>query len=366
MPTHRFIFLRNRPYLLLTMSLAISFLAGEVFLRVSGVTKTWSERWVHGWTNQYGVQLPHHYHLFAPDISFRNANPEFDYLHTTNKLGYVGPLPDADKIGERIVFIGDSFTEGVGASSPDSSCPKLFQNILRRNYPQEAFEVLNFGVGGNDVVYATKYLMDSTARFNPDLVIMMFNSTDISDIAQRGGWDRFMMDGTTRFQRGPWFLPLFRHLHLFRLLIINGLKYDSELLIPKERVEQTIRNALEESVSTAIKADSLVRGFGAEFLFVLMPTGHELATHRERTSIQFMGVQQTLENHNINVLNLWEVMAKNVNSDNVERYSWTHDGHYKHTGYLMIAEIIASSSQFIQLLGLHQDDKRCLSPQRNN
>ena len=47
--------------------------------------------------------------------------------------------------GKRIAFLGDSITEGVGASAPE----KVFHQIIREKYGLK--EALNFGVGGTRI-----------------------------------------------------------------------------------------------------------------------------------------------------------------------------------------------------------------------
>lgn len=47
--------------------------------------------------------------------------------------------------GKRIAFLGDSITEGVGASAPE----KVFHQIIREEYGLK--EALNFGVGGTRI-----------------------------------------------------------------------------------------------------------------------------------------------------------------------------------------------------------------------
>lgn len=352
----------GRPYLLFAVSFGLSLLVAEVVVRSLGNVKTFSERAGAGWSHNYSHETDSHYHLHPRSSAYHNSNSEFSYLHTTNALGCVGPMPETEKKGKRIVFFGDSFTEGVGAASPDSSCPKLLEDILSRQYPDEIIEVLNFGVGGNDVVFAAKYLMDSTARFQPDLVIMMFNNTDVFDIIQRGGWERFQKDGTTRCRSGPWFLPLFRYSHLVRLVVVNGLKYDAELLMPRTEVQAEIERAHDIAVTTAMEAKHISNGMEADFLFVLMPFWTELTNQRKEVSKQFTSMTDGLNERHVNTLNLFETMSVIIDHENFEHYSWwKYDGHYKHTGYPLMAEIIANSPQVQQLFITSESDFRELS-----
>ncbi len=314
-------------------------------MRLLGSVKTRSEQVGAGWSLPFGHDMDSHYHLLPRSGTYRNTNPDFDYLHTTNVLGFVGPMPSEEKRGRRIVFLGDSFTEGVGAASPDSSFPKLVQDLLVRQYPDAAVEGLNFGVGGSDVVFAAKYLQDSIAHLRPDLVVMMFNNSDVHDIIQRGGWERFLADGTTRFNRGPWFLPLFRYSHLFRLVVVNGAGYDAELLMHRAQLRAEMEKGVDIAVATAAEARRMSDGMGADFLFVLMPFCGELTHQRNEVSVQFDAMADALRVKQVPALNLFDTMSVVIDRRNAHQYAWwRHDGHYKHTGYLLMARIIANSA----------------------
>jgi acyl-CoA thioesterase-1 len=72
--------------------------------------------------------------------------------------------------GLKIVALGSSSTEGIGASSPGRSYPARLNAYLRARYPDIAISVRNEGVGGEDA-------KEMLARFDrviaekPDLVI---------------------------------------------------------------------------------------------------------------------------------------------------------------------------------------------------
>jgi len=319
--------------------------------------RTFAEIEGKSWNSNYGATVDQYYHLLPRSTFYYNSNPEFSYKHVVNALGFVAPMPGEEKIGKRIVFLGDSFAEGVGAASPDSSCPKLLQDLLNRQFGSESTEVLNFGVGGSDVVFTTKYLEDSTARFSPDLVIMMFNNTDIYDLVQRGGRERFLADGTVAFSSGPWFLALVKYSHLVRLIVVNGFGYDSELWIQKHTLPHAVNWALGESIDNAKLAQEISTRMGANFLFVLMPFGSELASKRQEIPLQFLRMQQQLETEGVHTLNLWDGMAQHINQSNFTAYSWwRYDGHYKHTGYQLMAEILASDQNVTQLFHSPESD----------
>lgn len=337
-------YILQRSSSILLISVGFSLLTAEISIRALGDMRTFSEIAGNEYSSSFGHDNDHHYRLHRPNYSYRNSTPDFDFEHTTNSLGFVGPMPEKEKRGRRIVFFGDSFAEGVGASSPDSSSPKLLQDILGVRYPKTHTEVLNFGIGGSDVVFATKYMQDSTPRFAPDLVILMYNNSDVFDLIQRGGKERFRPDGTTRFRKGPWFLPLFRYSHLVRLIVVNGLRYDAELLIPNSEVPAQIEWAWGQAVNSGIEAKQICDAMGADFLFVLMPFWTELTNQRNEVSKQFSTMTEALNSEGVPTLNLYDSMSQVINQDNFTYYSWwKHDGHFKHTGYQLMARIMAES-----------------------
>ena len=88
------------------------------------------------------------------------------------------------KNSHRILFLGDSFTFGVGVSLEDTY-PKKLEALLNRGKPAYAYEAINagFGDGGytTDVQYL--YLREKGLKFRPDAVVVgVFIGNDISDM----------------------------------------------------------------------------------------------------------------------------------------------------------------------------------------
>ena len=179
------------PAQLVAISFLISLLGAECALRGFGNLRTMSEVAGLGYGSRYDIEWDSYYRMHPPLTTYHNLTGDFDYIHRTNKLGFVGPVTEERKSGFRIAVLGDSFTEGVGAMSPDSSYPALLDGLLQSRYPHLRPEVFNFGIGGSDVVFETRYLLDSISQFLPDLVIMTYNCSDITDIALLGGEERF-------------------------------------------------------------------------------------------------------------------------------------------------------------------------------
>ena len=87
----------------------------------------------------------------------------------------------ADNGKIRITCVGDSITDGIGASSGQNTYPAQLQKILGNKY-----EVLNKGVSGKTVTNSDSRAYTKTTRYKesltsqPDIVIILLGTNDIS------------------------------------------------------------------------------------------------------------------------------------------------------------------------------------------
>jgi acyl-CoA thioesterase-1 len=100
----------------------------------------------------------------------------------------------------KIVALGSSSTEGVGASSPDRSYPARLSAILRARYPNIDITVRNEGVRGEDAQEMLARL-DRVIAEKPDLIIWqvgtnaVLENLDLSEQARliQAGLDRLKL-----------------------------------------------------------------------------------------------------------------------------------------------------------------------------
>jgi acyl-CoA thioesterase I len=78
----------------------------------------------------------------------------------------------------RIVAIGSSSTEGVGASSPAANYPSQLHALLQLALPGERFEVINLGVGGETANKTVERLRRDIPPLSPDLVVWQVGTND--------------------------------------------------------------------------------------------------------------------------------------------------------------------------------------------
>jgi acyl-CoA thioesterase I len=81
----------------------------------------------------------------------------------------------------KIVALGSSSTEGVGASSRANSYPSRLEAELREMYPYMRIEVINRGVGGEDAREMLARLDRSVLAEHPDLVLWQVGTNAIVD-----------------------------------------------------------------------------------------------------------------------------------------------------------------------------------------
>ena len=81
----------------------------------------------------------------------------------------------------RITCVGDSITDGIGASNGENAYPSQLQKLLGDSYL-----VLNKGVSGTTVTRSDERAYTKTSKYqeslesNPDIVIILLGTNDIT------------------------------------------------------------------------------------------------------------------------------------------------------------------------------------------
>ena len=87
----------------------------------------------------------------------------------------------------RIIFLGDSFTFGIGIES-NETFPKLLENKLNEVKNGKSYEVMNFGVPGYNTLDEIQFFKDVGLKYNPNMVVVGFIDNDIDDNVEM--WQR--------------------------------------------------------------------------------------------------------------------------------------------------------------------------------
>ena len=128
---------------------------------------------------QHRKQNPYYHHDLAPLHDFIETWGALRYRLVTNSLGFKDSAkrvvpPDSSK--KRILFIGDSFTEGLGVPYE-----KTFVGLVDRQSDHEKYEVLNAGVVSYSpkiYYHKVKHLLEKAHLKISELYVFI----DISDI----------------------------------------------------------------------------------------------------------------------------------------------------------------------------------------
>lgn len=314
----------------------------EVGLRASGYNATYMEKNVNIWLSPYA---PHQkwqkwFHLYPPNKERAFIRKEFSVTRRANSNGFLDECEYSitkAKGVHRIIALGDSFTEGVGATA-EATWPKTINRLLKDSFPK-GLEVMSCGIGGSDPIFEHIILKEKLIRYGPDQVIMMVNDSDINDLIIRGGMERFLPDSTVAFKKAPWFEPIYRISYLFRAgLHLSGRDY--YYLTASERKVAEME-ALGKIAAIILETNELCKKNGSSFLLVLQPIWPELESGQYKFWHQ---IKNDLIANQVAVLDLLECFKARgdmVGKTNSARFHWPIDRHFNTEGYLRVSECIA-------------------------
>lgn len=326
--------------MLIQFSVSATWMVSEILLRFNSTLYTHNDRvGEHLYLSVYTLITQNHYHRYNPGINFTLTTNEFSYVHRINSLGLRSDeIPRSAKpINEcRIVAIGDSFTEGVGASQ-DSTWPALLEKKLNEGQNKTEYQVINAGISGSDPLFGYMLLKNKLLKYKPDVVLYTFNCSDIDDVVIRGGMERFIADGTTEFRKGPYWECLYAISYTTRLIVNNLLKY-TPLLISRGK-EAVLKNQALVSLYLCSRA---FQRLGTERNFktacIIHPYPNDFVSGKN------FNLQPLLDDYGTyfpsGTINLYDYFRDSVKIDgkNVYDYYWKNDRHHNGMGYEAFAK----------------------------
>ncbi|MCB9256449.1 MAG: hypothetical protein H6579_04910 [Chitinophagales bacterium] len=335
--------------MMLLIGILIIVLSLEIGLRFTKKLKTYSELNFGIYQSPYDASKYKELHVWSINDSIYSSQTEFTYSYLTNKYGLIKREEEYDSsTNEGVVFLGDSFVFGVGASQ-DSSLPVLLENKL--GYP-----VINAGIPGSDP-YFEKVLLDSV--FEPlgyNKYLFMLNFSDIYDYVIRGGQERFAEEGKIHFRKAPFLEKYYEKSFIVRAICHGILKLDYSLLHKKE---------LEELKWEAVAAYTELFTKLAKkhtILIVLQPYARQYSNNKtvlqEVLNYSYLdSLEVHLKKNQVPCFNLNKEIQKNIHANNYLKYSWALDGHYNARGYTLISEILANelTLNYSELFNLKED-----------
>jgi hypothetical protein len=326
-------------------SLFLGIILLEVGLRLTGVFKVYSEKLGREYTTYYDYWHEGHYKILPPNQEINYRQNEISATFKTNSFGMRNPRIEINPPDSviRILCLGDSYTEGDGASS-GMEYPRQLETLLNSRNDLLAFEVLNGGRNGSDVLYAEKILTKEFYKLSPNIVILCINETDIDDIIQRGGLERFKNTGITRYKSSPSYHDLYKKYHVFRFYIHMFLGKDYLFLKKKERIKET-EKALKIISNSIDRLKEFCEDRDIQLLTIIHPTPHSKVSKKSNNQKKF--IQEYCDNNRLRPL----VLQNNVNDicysllDTLSKlpyteYAWPINGHFNDFGYKIMSEEI--------------------------
>jgi lysophospholipase L1-like esterase len=345
--------LKNNALLLLAVSM-LSLFGGELFLKYvyrkhltyaerNGAffyvseykqhrLQNWGKRWLF---KRSDVQITHHH----PNTTETPGSSEFSYSHSYNSLGLRGSEPAIKGSGHLLILaLGDSFTEGIGTPA-DSTWPVLLQQFLHNEYTDKDVVCINGGVNSSDPFTELLLLKRVLKRYEPDLILLAVNSTDITDYIWRGGMERFQ-DGKLKYRKGPLWEFVYQFSYLFRAIIHEWAGHNWMLLNEKQM-----------QLLTAQAYEALTDLIREEFMPIAAETGAQVAVfiHPMRSEIEAGNPalqgwlaefsQQEPDLTNIDLMKEMQEYFLHNNS-NAQDYYWPIDLHHNSKGYELLAKLL--------------------------
>lgn len=294
----------------------------------------------------YRYDNPSWYHTYGRNRTFREVKTEFTHERPTNGLGLTeqGLTESAPRDpGEyRVLALGDSYTEGVGAAY-DESWVRVVERRLGALPDGRRVRAYNAGISGNDLLLALAMFRDKFADFHPDLVLVALNNSDVADVMTRGGAERFRADGSIRGDRGPWWDWLYGINFLTRH-VVHDLLGKSWLLLGPDEQEAAQAVARVELQKALAEIGALAASRGARFATALSPHQYEVKAGEYEAGFKPLAADLVATDpaRVIDLLAQYQASGA-LTPDNSGEYYWTLDFHHNAKGYALMGETIAAA-----------------------
>ncbi len=315
----------------------------DIVIRLTGVMRTYSEKTDGNYFSRAEQEkLNSWYWLHTPNTSINNKKKEFRFQREVNSMGLSEKeIEKKSKSKIRILAIGDSFTEGVGVNYEDT-----WVKNMETRWKVKDVQTINAGIGGSDPVYQFALYRDKLVDYNPNIVILTLNATDISDIAGRGGFDRFHADGTAG-KNAPTWEWIYACNHFFRLIMHGAFNYNSGL-IKNADSEEIRKKSVAIIKETILKFNHLTKSKKSKLLVVIQPS---LQDFKDGYHTPFFGqnqIIQFLKDKKISYVDSSLAFKKKGNS--IVEYYYPIDAHFNQKGYNLFGKTIYEKIERLGML----------------
>jgi len=261
--------------------------------------------------------------------SYVDKRKEFAYQITSNNEGLRDvdhPVAKPDN-EYRIICLGNSYTEGIGAPQ-DSTWPCFLENKLKKNITNKNISVFNAGISSSDPFFQYNLLEKKLLKYAPDLVLLAPGSSDFEFYKLRGGFERFTPNGI-KYREAPKWEKIYAASYVFRFFINNVLQYQN--LLPPDKYKEHYINAQRDIYFCFKKFQKLSKKnkFGLIVVFI-----------DDRSTLYFPMISRLKKENAVPVIDLFEYnkTVVGIKADKKSSYYWNIDGHCKPQGYNLFAE----------------------------
>jgi lysophospholipase L1-like esterase len=321
--------------ILLIISVVISLAFAEIIFRATGKHQTYNERTdTGGYVSPFVVGFYTWYRVHPAYQKIEADNREFHTSLHFNNEGFNDQAFSTSRTCS-IMIMGDSFTEGIGATR-DSSYPRQLEYLIGDSSGEKGL-VWNCGIGGSDIIFEYVLFRDKLLKYKPDMVIVTVNNTDIGETMLRGGFERFDKDGTTHYRKAPWFEPLFAHSFLVRRIVFDVFHYNWQFIRANEE-----QSAHDTAVAQLISAVDSFAILSSEKKFKLLFDFHPMQAELEKKETYFAGpfIAHCRE-HGYDYVDSREQFYKmGIDTANAAFLYWKEDGHFNGKGYNYLAKSV--------------------------
>jgi len=313
----------------------------ELFFRYNGRYATFNEKYGKPYHSLFDSDHNSWYHVYPPHGVTSQTLKEYAYSILANNEGLLDKDFTTAKTPNafRIMVIGDSFVQGMGAET-DSTLPRQLEGILRSRYGSDPeIEVWNCGIGNSDPYFEYKLFADRLLKYNPDYVIEVVNFTDITDVILRGGNKRFNADSSVSYNAPPWFEPLYAKSFLVRSIVHDVLRYNWLFLKPKQDAEA--RNQSAKMIESVLKDfEKLCIASHIPLLVAFHPGQNELEPKTEYTMQSIVNYCDSVHIPETDIRAC--MLTRGLAGEKAKEFYWPIDGHCNRFGYQVFAQCISA------------------------
>lgn len=317
----------------------ITLLIAEGGLRLTGIFSSYTEKNFGYFLDPFEQKYVSHYWLWGPDETMTIENTEFTYTYTTNSMGILDDELDSSAAPFGLALLGDSFVMGSGADQ-DSSMPRQLEEICQLKDTNRY--ILNAGIAGSDVFFATRVLQDKLLPIGFSQYAICINTSDLYDYAWRGGEERFRDDGYAVTKERPSYMSIYRASHLARAVMHVVLGFDHSFYT-KSRMQQIKKEAIQRFGRDLQETRDEVLASGAQFHVIIHPYPKYYAHQSKSLRRDYKFLQEMHEGllqNGVSSHDLSQGFDTLLTPSNYLEYSWPMDMHFNSAGYRMFAELV--------------------------